>query len=81
MEDATHHGWASYSFAKHGEQEKLSRELGHCDKRMLNHYLQVNETVRQKAKVYFSLNPRVVLPPAEFEVFQQELSGDIVLGD
>jgi integrase len=73
VEDTTRHGWASYSFANHGDQDRLQRELGHCDKRMLNHYLQVNQRVRQKAKDYFSLDPKTVLPACDYDSFLKEL--------
>ena len=74
VEDSTRHGWASYSFGDHGDSDRLRRQLGHCDKRMLNHYLHVSESVRKKAKRYISLGPKEVLSPAEYKVFEEELN-------
>lgn len=73
VEDSTRHGWASYSFGLHGDADLLRKQLGHCDKRMLNHYLQVNQSVRKKAKDYFSLDPKTVLPPDDYQVYLKEL--------
>lgn len=71
-EDTTRHGWASYSYGLDGDPEKLRRELGHCDQRMLKHYLKVNKTIRDKAEQYFNLSPETVLSPAEYDIFQSE---------
>jgi len=73
VEDSTRHGWASYSFGIHGDPDELRKQLGHSDIRMLNHYLQVNESIRKKAKDYFSLDPKTVLPPDDYRVYLKEL--------
>lgn len=66
--DTLRHSFASYSYAIHGDRPRLESELGHVDKQMLTHYLQVSPAVNKNAKKYFGLTPGKVLGEEETKV-------------
>ena len=76
VEDMTRHSFASYSFGLHRDPDRLRRELGHVDQRMLNHYLQVSSAVNRNAKKYFGQTPDNVLGGQDTEIVEfQEAAG------
>ena len=73
VEDMTRHSFASYTYADHRDSDRLRRELGHVDERMLNHYRQVSSKVNKNAEHYLGLTPDKVLTPDENKVIPMEL--------
>ena len=72
--DLTRHSFASYSFAINRDADRLRRELGHVDQRMLKHYMQVSPKVDKDAKHYFGLSPEVVLGAKESNIISIQVS-------
>jgi integrase len=59
--DLTRHSFASYSYAEHGDKNKLRNDMGHISDAMFAHYVDVTRKIRRGAKEYFGLTPEKVL--------------------